>query len=309
MTKQASLFLLLAIFFLVSCNSKNDQWVIEEDTNGVLILEGADSVLFYQKATKSLEGEYPRANYIHPVYSLDNTRLTEDFPEDHPHHRGIFWAWHQNFVDDQSVGDAWALEHFSWEVASLNVERNPEACQLRTEVYWTSPLWLNDEGKETPFVKENALINIHVAQANYRIIDFEIEIQPLVDRFYLGGSEDAKGYSGFSWRIPLPQGVSFTSVKGPVTPQTLALDIGPWMDIRGNLDGLSGEEGVVVITDPANPRHPAPWILRRARSMQNVAFPGREKFMITKEQPLILKYRMIVYKNRLDPTLMLTDRP
>ena len=36
-----------------------------------------------------------RSTYLHPVYALpDGTPcVTDDFNKDHPHHRGIFWAW------------------------------------------------------------------------------------------------------------------------------------------------------------------------------------------------------------------------
>src|SRR5450756_1344739 len=34
-----------------------------------------------------------RSSYLHPVYAPDGTLLTDDFNKDHPHHRGIFWAW------------------------------------------------------------------------------------------------------------------------------------------------------------------------------------------------------------------------
>lgn len=298
MNLRTTLFAFLVVSVIFQSCQKQTNWLIRQDSNGTLVLEGTDSVLFYQKATKSLNGEYARANYIHPLYSLNNTRLTEDFPEDHLHHRGIFWAWHQNYVGDKSVGDAWALENFSWDVRSVTATPGPEACILRTEVDWQSPLWLNEDGRQQAFLKEKTLIRIQPTHANYRIIDFDIELAPLVDSFYIGGSEDVKGYSGFSWRIPLPEDVTFTGIDGPVTPQNEALAAGPWMDIRGNLDGRSGQEGVVVISDPANPGHPHEWILRSARSMQNAAYPGRERLLIRREEPLVLSYRIIVYKSR-----------
>jgi hypothetical protein len=301
--------LLCCTVLLFACGEKDHNWGYQENEEGVLIMEGRDSVLFYQIAPRSLRGEYARNHYIHPLYSLDNTRMTEDFPEDHLHHRGIFWAWHQNYVGKHSVGDAWALEDFSWEVIRTRLEPTPGACNLYTEVHWKSPLWQSDQGAQEAFVKEQTTIRIRPAQANHRIIDFEIELEALVDSFYIGGSEDAKGYSGFSWRIPLPEAVTFEGVNGTVQPQTLAIDAGPYLDISGNLDGRPGREGIVVMDDPANPHYPNPWILRDARSMQNVAFPGREKFLITRDHPLILKYRMIVYKGTFDPALVVAGRP
>lgn len=290
--------ILLSILQVWSCTRPAAPWQIIENEQGVLLLEGADSVLFYQRATKSLDGEYARANYIHPLYSLDNTVLTEDFPADHLHHRGIFWAWHQNYVGNQSVGDAWALENFTWEVSDVRVTQAPDSCVIQTEVYWKSLLWLDAEGKEKPFVRENTFITIHPKEENYRVIDFRIELTALEDSLFIGGSDDEKGYSGFSWRIPLPAGVTFTGQEGRVEPQTLALEAGPWLDINGDLDGRGGLEGVVVVDHPDNPGHPQPWILRRTGSMQNVAYPGRERVTIPLAQPLVLKYRMIVYREK-----------
>ncbi|MCX6636025.1 MAG: PmoA family protein, partial [Acidobacteria bacterium] len=34
-----------------------------------------------------------RSGYLHPVYAPDGTVVSDDFPRDHWHHRGIFWAW------------------------------------------------------------------------------------------------------------------------------------------------------------------------------------------------------------------------
>lgn len=294
-----SLLNLLPIILLLTACSRQGAWKVTEQQDGIFIGQGKDSVLFYQRIPDPADGEYARAHYIHPLYGLNNTVLTENKPDDHPHHHGIFWAWHQNYVGDKSVGDAWALEDFSWEVIRAEVDQYRDSCVLQTEVFWKSPLWLDAEGGQKPFAKEKAIVSIRSTTDSYRIIDFRIEIEALVDSFQIGGSNDAKGYSGFSWRIRLPEPITFAGVKGPVTPQTLALDAGPWMNITGDLDGQTGEEGVLVIGHPDNPGHPQPWILRSKRSMQNAAFPGREKYMIPRTEPLLLRYRMVVYDGTL----------
>lgn len=74
---------------------------VEKNTEGVWVKEDGKRVLFYQAKTKSKDGQYPRANYIHPLYGPGGFELTEDFPEDHLHHRDIFWAWHQ-FIPAES---------------------------------------------------------------------------------------------------------------------------------------------------------------------------------------------------------------
>ena len=68
---------------------------VVENAEGFLFTQSEAKILFYQRKPKSHHGKFQRANYIHPLYDLEGNVLTEDFPSDHRHHRGIFWAWHQ----------------------------------------------------------------------------------------------------------------------------------------------------------------------------------------------------------------------
>src|SRR5688500_18166154 len=51
----------------------------------------------------------PHTNYVHPIYGLDSEVLTGDFPTDHVHHRGLYWAWPHVKVGEQQV-DLWSLK-------------------------------------------------------------------------------------------------------------------------------------------------------------------------------------------------------
>ena len=52
---------------------------------------------------------WPARDYIHPLYGPRGEVLTEDWSPDHPHHRGIYWAWPE--VDWQGQrGDLHALQ-------------------------------------------------------------------------------------------------------------------------------------------------------------------------------------------------------
>lgn len=94
---------------------------IIETGEGFLVTEGEQRILFYQRKPKSIDGKYTRANYIHPLYGLDGEILTEDFPSDDLHHRGIFWTWHQVYIGDRRMGDAWLIEDFSWDVYDAKI--------------------------------------------------------------------------------------------------------------------------------------------------------------------------------------------
>ena len=109
----------------------------------------------------------------------------------------------------------------------------------------------------------------------------------------MGGSADEKGYGGFCVRVKLPPSLVFTSEKGKVTPQNLQLKSGPWMDfsaVYGQGDSMSG---LAILDHSTNVNYPAPWILRQRASMQNIVFPGRDKYKLDK--PVKLRYRVVIH--------------
>ena len=46
---------------------------------------------------------YARSCYLHPVYAPNGAVVTDDFPRDHYHHRGISWMWPVVRVGGQPV--------------------------------------------------------------------------------------------------------------------------------------------------------------------------------------------------------------
>ena len=265
---------------------------------GFLFMEGKDSIFFYQKSLKDKDGAYGRCNYIHPLYGPDGTRLTEDFPADHLHHRGIFWAWHQIIIDNKPVSDGWELKNFQQKVTSVEFLLKKGVGLLNTTTEWKSPLW---ENGTKAYLKETAKITIYPKTGNFRRINFEIQLKALTDRLMLGGSDDEKGYSGFSARLKLPSDITFTGEKGLVEPINTAVEAGNSMNMNGSFlkDGKRG--GVVIWSNPTNPAPSTSWIIRKAASMQNAAFPGRKPVAVSFDQPLVLNYSLLVYQGEMSP--------
>jgi hypothetical protein len=268
------------------------QFRVEVDEQGALIRDGERKVLVYQRRPKALEGRYRRANYVHPLYGLDGEVLTEDFPADHLHHRGIFWAWHQLWVGETKLGDGWATRNFEWDVRSVRVREQSDAgVALEAHAVWKSAAEEGDEAREV--VEERTVIRVHRATEAARKIDFEIGLRALVPGVRIGGSEDEKGYGGFSVRVRLPEELEFIGEGGEVEPQTIQVEAGPWLDLT------TREGGVAILQHPSLPGFPQRWILRRERSMQNPVFPGREAVALPQEEPLVLRYRLVVHRERL----------
>ena len=270
---------------------------IFETSQGFTFTEGKAKVMFYQRQHKALNGKYSRANYIHPLYDLDGNILTEDFPADHLHHRGIFWAWHQVWLGDKRLGDPWAAKDFFWDVYDAKILAvDYQSHALQVHVHWKSPLWTDANGKQKAFVKETTTIRVYRAQDDIRKIDFQINLLALEDGVRIGGSEDNKGYGGFTTRIRLPDGISFTGSNGPVEPNRLSVEAGPWLDFAGEFDKDGKVSGLAILCHNSSPGYPQRWILRRKGSAQNPVYPGRHPILLSREEPLVLRYRLIIHR-------------
>ncbi len=288
--------LIPAILFMLFSVSGISQINMVVKPGGFLFMEGNDSIFFYQKSPKDKNGQYSRCNYLHPFYGVDGSRLTEDFPEDHLHHRGIFWAWHQILIDGKQVADGWELKDFQQKVTNFEYRLQKGSGVLNTTVEWKSSQWKN--GSEA-FIKENTKITIFTKTGNYRRIDFEIQLKALTDRLSIGGSADEKGYGGFSARLKLPADVKFSGQNGSVEPQNTAVNCGNFINISGSFLKGNRPGGVVIITNESNQEPNKSWILRKSASMQNAVFPGKTTFSIPFDKPLILKYSLIIYRDEM----------
>ena len=287
--------ILLAGFFVGSA-----QLSMKKDNDGIMITENGNAVFLYHTQPKNLNGEYERCNYIHPLYSIKGKVLTEDFPSDHLHHRGVFWAWHQVWIGDQRIGDPWEIKHFKQEVTEVEFSKHGSvSVVLRAEVNWLSDLWKKN-GMEVPYLKENSEITVWPVNGNVRRIDFEIRLLALEEGLKLGGSEDEKGYGGFSVRAILPDDVLFTGPDGAVRPEETQVQSPGFINVSGSLEANNNPGGIVIVDHPDNPGYPQPWILRAKNSMQNAAWPGREPVSVSTTEPLVLKYSLLIYSGKLN---------
>lgn len=263
--------------------------------DGVWVREGDAKVLFYQRRPKSLDGKYTRANYVHPLQGLDGETLTEDFPADHRHQRGVFWAWHQLTVGGKSLGDPWALKDSLWDVRDVRTQSTDGTLSLHTDVHWLSPLWRDADGALKPIVREQAVITVHRAEKERRVVDFELRLTAIEPETRIGGAAPTPGYGGFSPRLRLPPDVRFLGPRGEVKPLAGPVEPSPWIDLSGTFTG-DHVSGVSMLIHPSTPGFPQPWILRRKGSMQNPVYPGADPVTLPVGRPLVLRYRLVLHR-------------
>ena len=287
---------LMAMLILSSCSSQDARFSFRQTEQGYELTEGDRQVFFYQQAPKTLTGEYVCNNYIHPLYSLDGDTLTEEFPPDHPYHRGVFLSWHQLFKGSANLGDGWVNAGISQEVLKVNTSVSGKSAELSAEVLWKS----DSLAGTGPFMKENTVITVFPSANGIRVIDFRIGLTALVEELMLGGSDDPKGYGGFCIRLDIPDDMKFVSEGKNILPQELQVNAGNWMDFSGNFGNSEKINGVAILCSPQNPLFPSPWILRQKGSMQNAVWPGREKVKIDQDKQLVLRYRLVIHNGNTD---------
>jgi len=230
-----------------------------------------------------------RSCYLHPVYAPDGTVLTDDFNQDHPHHRGIFWAW-EVITFDGKTDDIWTLKGFRQRfVRWVARETNGPAARLAVENGWFDG--------DRKFVKENVDIVAHPTTKDRRRLDLTLRFEATDQPVVIVGTPDArKGYGGFAIRTaPRDGGPAKTIIRTDkgVSKEDGVMARHPWAEIVGTYQGR--REAIRIEDDPANPGYPKNgWLMRHRYAMLNVSYPGLEPVTLSPGKPLVLKYCVIL---------------
>jgi hypothetical protein len=256
----------------------------------VTVTEDDRPVLFYRTRPADPATEPGRLNYVHPLYAPDGTVLTEDRPADHPHQRGLFWSWHQVRLGDRIVADGWFMKGLTFVVKKTRFATDRTgAGKLVLDVDW-----IVSSGPELVYVAtETTTVRVQPLKKGARRIDVATVITPTVDGLSLGGSDDAKGYGGFSMRLIAPDRLVFGSQGKGVVPQVGPVTAGSSMGFAWpSQPGLS--QWAVGLSCKVDGKPITQWILRKELSMQNFVWPGRAPVALVKGRPLKLETALVV---------------
>ena len=263
----------------------------QPDDGCITYFEGDDPVLVYNYADRLPDGvpeRYRRACYCHPVHAPDGTVLTDDFPKDHYHHRGIFWSWPRMKARGKTV-QTWHLEgihqtHRKW----LKRFVGPETAHLDVVNEWRL-----DDG--TVVGQETVRTTIHPADAAGRAVDFRLEFAAVGGPVELLGAA-GKGYGGFCFRFAPREGTVITADEGvqkkDSNDKTLA-----WADLSARFAGKPTMSGAAVFVHPATPadRKPRGWTIRHYGFL-GPNWPHLEPHALEPGAPVALRYRVYLHR-------------
>lgn len=268
----------------------------EDPASGQFVITDADRpVLRYNYRTVEPSSEFlqqirpksrkyarARSNYIHPLYGPDGEILTDDFSPDHPHHRGIYWAWPEVDFGDQR-GDLHALQQvFARPTGTITLHSGTDVAEIKAE-----NLWLWDD--KTPVVREH--VSIRASRTNERgwYIDLRFEFTALVDDVTIA-RRHTKNYGGLNIRLSPVKNLQLLHHADPVGSQPRRA----WSDSLGIRAGGDKPVGFAVFEKTSNPHYPGDWIAFEHLPWFQPTFPAKNTRYALSSKPLILEYRLWV---------------
>ncbi|MCX8037760.1 MAG: PmoA family protein [Candidatus Sumerlaeia bacterium] len=278
----------------------------ESEGNYLKLFDGDKPVLVYNFGMILKDGvpeRYRRSCYIHPVWGLDGEVLTDDFPRDHYHHRGIFWSWVRVEVEGK-VYDPWAVNGCPARFEKwLERKTTPDAA-----VFGVQNGWYVDDRK---VVDEKVFVTVHPADPFGRAMDLDLTFTAADKPVRIGGELPLKkGYGGFGIRfaprvpVPAPPGqpkakaatqrAAMTTPDGR-QPDNVIGGVAPWADYSALFVDAKTTAGIAAFIHKSNPKFPNTWLLREYGYI-GPTWPGIEWETLAPGKPLNLKYRVYVHR-------------
>ena len=260
-----------------------------------LLAPNGDPVLQY--VTKKPAGSPLTANStcsIYPLLTPNGVSVVDFAPPDHPHHRGLFLAWH-SLTTSRSRADFWGWGEWAPTRERRIVNRNVELAEATSQ---SAKLRIRNEWltADTKYFDETLTVSVS-RQRGANIVDLTFELVPAlevtIDRTAFGGlclkgrNVGGTDYLGPRGKVSLPQ----PDYLKPETDWPPEAWYAYTVDIRdeGRITG-------VIIDHPTNP--PSTWHNVAQIAMVNPCIMAPRAVHLKKGKPLTLRYRVLAMDGR-----------
>lgn len=294
-------FLIAGLVLLILCQfgcASNPQMQVRLDKSGgqYRIFDGELPVLQYNYATVNPPADYlekvhpgnrkyavDRSNYIHPLFGPEGEELTLAFSlsGDHPHHRGIYWAWPEVQYQGKMY-DLHALQNvFARPTGNIKTHNGNDYAEIQAENRW---LWED----KTPIVHETATIRAWPASKTGRYIDLTFTFAPLVNGVTLA-RRGTKAYGGLNIRMSAIEQMKLNHYADPVDAKPRAA----WQSATGIWKGAAKPAVLAAFEKLDNPEYPGDYIEYPKLPWFQPTFPrSLTRYELKKDKPLVLRYRL-----------------
>lgn len=250
----------------------------------------------------------PSVACFHPVLTPSGERVTALAPDDHPHHRGIYLAWHDSeFRQPIAPPTGPTRPLFGWNVTTADFwgwgEYAPRegrvientAVTLRAADATRAEVEIRNDWRVRNRKMADELNSTTVTERDGAfVIDYRFTVTPTTDYLLHKAS-----FGGFNLQARKDGQSYYTNAAGTVTlpdphysvPE-LNWPAAPWYGYVITL--ANGKTlGAAVIDHPANP--PSTWHNARSLWMLNPSISALGPVTIRPTAPLTLRYRVVVH--------------
>jgi len=232
-----------------------------------------------------------RGCYVHPVWGIGGEVITDDFPKDHYHHHGIFWAWPHVTVDGKHYSHWVYRDIQSRFVKWLARETGPVTATLAVENGW----FVGDK----KMIIERVWLRSYKTADDNRSMDVTLVIVPTDKPVTLAGA-GGKSYGGLNVRFA-PGSRDQTTITVPSGPTKGDLPNTPlqWADFTSKFKNSQVRSGAAVMVHPGHPDFPPTWLTRHYGPLC-VGWPGVKPKTLEPGKPVRLSYRIWTHKAEAD---------
>lgn len=222
----------------------------------------------------------PRSDYIHPLYGVRGEVLTQDWSVDHPHHRGIYWAWPE-VEQGGKRGDLHAIQSvFARPTGQLDLQSGAGFAQIKAENHW---VW--EDGER--IVLEKVTIRAYPAETQGRIVDLNFEFLALQDGVTIA-RRGTDLYGGLNIRMATPKQQNIVTHTDPAGSNPRRA----WSGLSGVFEG-TGSSGLMLMQHRDNPCYPGDWVQYPELSWCQPTFPAaKTRYRLSRTEPLVLRFRL-----------------
>lgn len=250
--------------------------------------EGDQPVLVYNHGVIRKAGvpaDRARSTYIHPLYGLDGEVLTDDFPRDHYHHRGLFWAW-PHVKSGGKEYDLWMLKGVEQRFERwLAREAGPANALLQVQNGWFAG--------DRKIMDERVTVRVQPARQNTRVLDLEFEWTPQDDAVTLAGAE-GKSYGGLTLRFAPRTNTVITTPLG-IDEKDLPMTRLAWADLTAQFPRVAQPGGAAIFVPPNHPDFPPMWLTRHY-GVLCLGWPGVDAQTFPAGKPIRCRYRVWIHR-------------
>ena len=270
------------------------------DADALRIKADGHPVLDYrlraQAPSPNIKASFLRAGYMHPVYTPGGRVVTGDYPDDHPHQHGIFFAWTKTEFEGRHP-DFWNMGDGTGKVELEKLESfkgGPDKALFRARLRHV------DLSGPQPKTALNEIWEVTVyrtvpgnGMSRYAMFDLVstqecASTSPLMLPDYRYGGVGIRGND--AWRTKA--NVSFLTSEGK---DRIAGDdtTARWCAIGGRVEGQL--VGLAALGHPSNFRAPQPLRIHPDDPYFNFSPSKRGPWEIVPGKPYVSRYRFLVY--------------